>query len=149
MPAAEARPRYPFPQRRSYSEGTIRPNHRRQAQLDGDVRGFYERWKHDYLVPAGFADGAPMYRISSGRSKSAKTVSEGQGYGMIIVALMAGSEPLAQQLFDGLWRFARAHPSRVDPRLMAWKVPNAAGTSSAFDGDADMAKCLDGCDPIW
>ncbi len=144
-------PRRPFPQHVAYAPGVMRPNHRTQAQLDDDVRAAYEHWKAQYLKSAGTTDdGEPLYRVSYGSTNPARTVSEGQGYGMIIVALMAGYDPDARTIFDGLWRFARAHPSNIDGRLMAWEVPEPSdGASSAFDGDADMAYALLLADAQW
>ena len=135
-------PQHPFPQHVVYSPGSIKPNHRSQSQLDDDVRAFYDYWKSRYLVYAGTNDqGEPMYRVSYGDTNPDRTVSEGQGYGMVITAIMAGYDPQAQDYLDGLWRYARAHPSDVDPRLMGWQVPPDpnTGNDSAFDGDADMA----------
>lgn len=144
---------YPFPQHLVYAPGTIRPNQRTQTQQDNDVRAFYDDWKASYLVNAGTTlAGDPLYRVAFGATLPDKnrTVSEGQGYGMIIVALMAGYDPQAQVIFDGLWEFARAHPSDTDHRLMDWDVPdNATGNDSAFDGDADMAYGLLLADKQW
>ncbi len=144
-------PRHPFPQHVSYAAGSIRPDHRSQAQLDDDVRAAYERWKANYLREAGTdGEGHTLYRISYGSVNPDRTVSEGQGYGMIIVALMAGYDSQAQALFDGLLRFALAHPSNVDPRLMAWEIPEpSGGTDCAFDGDADIAYALLLADAQW
>ena len=146
---AEAKtPRRPFPQHVKYAAGTIAPNHRRQAQLDDDVRAAYGRWKTRYLVRVDEAARAksgrsPLYRVALGKPGSANhasTVSEGQGYGMMTVALMAGHDPDAQTIFDGLWRFAREHRSCNDNRLMLWRIPNRSfGCSSATDGDLDIA----------
>jgi endo-1,4-beta-D-glucanase Y len=62
---------------------------------------------------------------------------------MMIVALMAGEEKKAQEIFDGLYRFAKAHPSELEPTFMTWQVPAKKGESdSAFDGDADIAFAL-------
>ena len=105
------------------------------------MRAYYDQWKAQFLVAAG----PGFYRVAFGKTspKHAKTVSEGQGYGMIIVALMAGYDPDAQDLFDGLWRFARAHPSDINADLMGWIVPpDGGGNDSAFDGDCDMAHAL-------
>ena len=148
---ADANPRYPFPQHLTYAPGTIRPNHHGQAEQDADVRGYYDQWKASYLVAAGSdPEGHTLYRVSFGSSDPGRTVSEGQGYGMVIVALMAGHDPDAQDLFDGLWYFVLAHPSSVDSRLMAWQVPeDPGGSSSAFDGDADIAYGLLLADAQW
>jgi endo-1,4-beta-D-glucanase Y len=135
---SSAFPQRPFPQHSTYAPGTIRPNQRTQAQLDDDVRLFYDQWKADYLVAV--TDSPTRYRVSFGSEDPSRTVSEGQGYGMVIVALMAGYDPNARDIFDGLWYFAHDHPSNIDSRLMAWEVPeDAGGEDSAFDGDADIA----------
>ena len=148
-PTATARP---FPQYVEYAPGSIRPNHRTQQQLDDDVRAFYDYWKSEYLIQDGASkDGRPLYRVAFGRDLSAKgtTVSEGQGYGMLIVPTMAGYDPEAQTIFDGLWGFVKAHPSEIDPRLMDWSVPDPEGNDSAFDGDADIAYGLLLADAQW
>lgn len=149
--SAASNPRHPFPQHLAYAPGTIRPNHRNQAEQDDDVRAFYDQWKTDYLVAAGTTPaGHPLYRVSFGQTNPGRTVSEGQGYGMIIIALMAGYEPQAQPIFDGLWEFSRAYPSKIDPRLMGWQVPtDPGGSDSAFDGDADIAYALLLADQQW
>ena len=43
-------PYRPFPQHVTYASGSIRPNHRTQAQLDDRVRTLYREWKTRYLV---------------------------------------------------------------------------------------------------
>ncbi|XCN71416.1 MAG: glycosyl hydrolase family 8 [Candidatus Electrothrix aestuarii] len=136
-----ATPHYPFPQHVKYPD-SIQPNQFTQAEQDEHVQTFYDYWKQNYLVSAGNDNnGKQMYRVAFAQD-SDTTVSEGQGYGMIIVSLMAGYETEAQNLFDGLWRFVRQYPSTIDSRLMAWKVQNGSaveGVNSAFDGDADIA----------
>ncbi len=140
----------PFPQHGAYAAGTIQQNAYSQDEMDEDVRDFYAYWKDRYVLSAGRTAAGPLYRISFGKRRSEKTVSEGQGYGMIIVAIMSGADPNAHKIFDGLWRFARQHPSHNDAALMAWKVPVEKGKDdSAFDGDADMAYALILADAQW
>lgn len=145
MKAALAQlPAHPFPQHLLHAPGTTQPSNFTQAQLDADVRAFYDYWKQNYVKSAGSTpDGRPRYRIAFGKSGAGAnaTVSEGQGYGMLILPIMAGHDPAAREIFDGLYEFAKAHPSPGDGRLMDWKVPRdpGAGGSSAFDGDADIA----------
>ncbi len=150
--APSAATQFPFPQHRSYAKGTIRPNHRAQAQQDGDVRAAYNHWKPRYVVKVA-GGGAARYRIAFGIPGTPKhdvTVSEGQGYGMLIVALMARHDRKAQVIFDGLWRFVRDHPSVIDKRLMSWRIPAAGEDSdSAFDGDADIGYALLLADAQW
>ena len=139
----------PFPQHTKYAADTILPTHRTRTQLDADVRARYELWKTQYLREAGRdALGRALFRVSFGKTNPGRTVSEGQGFGMVILALIAGHDPAAQEIFDGLWRFARMHPSIADSRLMAWEVPPADG-GAAFDGDADMAYALLLADTQW
>jgi len=111
--------------------------------MDEHVRAFYDDWKSKYLVSAGNnSGGQPMQRVTFGSGNPDVTVSEGQGYGMVIVALMAGHDPNARTHFDGLWRFVEAHPSGIDARLMTWRVRIGVaeqGNDSAFDGDVDIA----------
>ncbi|MGH2561136.1 MAG: glycosyl hydrolase family 8 [Thermomicrobiales bacterium] len=146
--------RFPFPRHLVYAPGAIRPNHRTQLQQDDDVRAAYDRWKAAYIVAAGTAaDGEPVYRVALGKpgtENHATTVSEGQGFGMVIVAHLAGHDPDAREVFDGLWRFARTYPSGIDPRLMSWHIPiGDTGNDSAFDGDCDMAYALLLADRQW
>ena len=143
----------PFPQHVSYAPGSILPSHRSQAQFDDDVRAFYDQWKAEFVIEAGTsANGNSMYRIAFGKDQPGFdiTVSEGQGYGMIILTLMGGYDEDAQKIFDGLWEFSRAHPSMVDSRLMDWNFPDTEnGNESAFDGDADIAYGLLLADSQW
>ncbi|MCQ4163668.1 glycosyl hydrolase family 8 [Tahibacter harae] len=136
-------PAHPFPQHLPYAAGSIRPSHRSQAQLDQDVREAYARWKTAYLRTAGSDGGLTLYRVLCDTDSAGNTVSEGQGYGLVIVALMAGAETEAAAISAGLWRYADLHPSGNDSRLMSWNI-NAAGqvqqgNTSAFDGDNDLA----------
>ncbi len=155
--SASENPNYPFPQHLTYGKGTILPNKYTREWMDDDVREFYDYWKGEYLVQAGEDKaGNSLFRITFGHHGSSNywtTVSEGQGYGMIIVAIMAGHDPGAKTIFDGLWRFAKQHPSVIDPRLMQWRVsednPQKGDNNSAFDGDADIAFALLLADRQW
>lgn len=135
---------HPFPQAANISyhlaDGTdaIYPTTRSNA----DVSTFYDYWKNNYIISAGTSNGQSLYRVKFGKSGSNAntTVSEGQGYGMIFTVMMAGYDENAQNLFDGLFRYVKAHPSPNNNRLMSWRQPNDLDNdSSAFDGDADIA----------
>jgi hypothetical protein len=148
-------PNHPFPQHLTYAPGTIFPSHRTQAQLDDDVRAAYASWKTRYLAQAGTEPGGqPRYRVLFSSDPLDKTVSEGQGYGMMIVALMAGHDPDAQTIFDGLWQYFNDHRSTIDSRLMDFSVPadespEPGDDDSAFDGDCDIAFALLLADAQW
>ena len=111
-----SQPAMPFPKHYPYTKGSIKPNHLSQQQLDKQVEAFYDQWKKRYVKPACSPD---QYYIWFER-KGKECVSEGQGYGMIITALMAGYDPSAQHTFDGLYRYYQAHPAKTSPYLMAW-----------------------------
>ncbi len=144
-PAEE--PRRPFPQHPVCSGASSSLNVVDQATADADLAAYWDHWKRQYLATAGLNPaGRPVYRVAfgpRGTGRFAETVSEGQGYGMILVAEMAGYESRAREIFDGLWRFARSHPSHQDPRFMTWIIPEREGDlDCAFDGEADMALAL-------
>jgi endo-1,4-beta-D-glucanase Y len=79
-------------------------------------------------------------------------VSEGQGYGMIITALMAGYDPSAKISYDNLYNYYKSHPSTRNKYLMAWAQDvngrDLDGTS-ATDGDMDIAYSLLLADKQW
>ncbi len=145
-----AGPARPFPQHVAYPGQQAGPGVG-QARIDADTLSYYREWKRRYLKPAGQDDkGRPLYRIIHSLKKPDETVSEGMGYGMVIVAYMAGADPEARALFDGLFRYVQAHPSDVDGRLMGWiQPPDGNGNDSAFDGDADIAYALLLADRQW
>ncbi len=147
--AQEDASRRPFPFRSRTISGALAPTSRTQAEQDDDLRAAYDRWKANYLVPVE----RDMYRVAFGKAGTenyAITVSEGQGYGMVIVPHLAGHDPDTRAIFDGLWRFVRANPSRIDSRLMGWHIPGGeSGSDSAFDGDADITYGLLLADAQW
>jgi len=118
----------------NYAAGTLFPNQYTQAQRDNYVKKYYDQWKTDWLR---VDPGGKGYRVVM--DNKGRTTSESQGYGMLIVPHMAGHDPNARKIFDGLYTYMRAHPSVQDHRLMDWAQPDGGGDDSAFDGDADMA----------
>jgi endo-1,4-beta-D-glucanase Y len=133
----------PFPQHFAYFEGVIIPNHISQKELDDTVSSFYNQWKATYLKKSICSDSYYIWAENSG--KNHQCVSEGQGYGMIIVALMAGYDTMSQNLFDGLFKYFKEHPSKRSQYLMSWaqsKDCEKFEESSAADGDIDIAFSL-------
>lgn len=136
------RPLKPFPQHTRYFNGVIRPNHINQQALDNAVVGFYDQWKTRYIknVP-----GKPQSFVWFEGKGGKQCVSEGQGYGMVITALMAGHDPAAKATYDNLWRYVRAHPSNRSKYLMAWAQKNNGqdlDKTTATDGDLDIGYSL-------
>ena len=118
--------------------------------MDDSVRSFYRQWKEHYIrescVPG------EKYVWFEGTKGNDICVSEGQGYGMVITALMAGVDPDAQATFDALFRYYQAHPAQSNPRLMAWCQNNDCHSidgSTATDGDMDIAYSLLLADAQW
>lgn len=133
----------PFPQHTTYCKGSIKPSQYNQHTLDQQVLQFYHEWKQKY-VRKGCGPGE--YYVWFGNNTSGKIcVSEGQGYGMMIMCYMAGADADAQHIYNGMFRYYRAHASRYSPYLMAWAqttgCKNTDG-SSATDGDLDIAYSL-------
>ncbi|MFL5728584.1 MAG: glycosyl hydrolase family 8 [Cytophagaceae bacterium] len=150
----------PFPAHIPYSAGVILPSDISSSELDRRTGNFYTLWKSRYLKPGCQAG---EYYIYSNVEQSGVTgslgetisISEGHGYGMLIISLMAGYDPKAKIFFDGLYKFYRHHPSKNNNRLMAWNqvkgcVDNPdAGNDSATDGDLDIAYALLLADKQW
>lgn len=143
----------PFPQHVKYSEGTIKPNKVEQSTMDKSVEKFYEIWKKAYLRH-NCADVQQYYILDDEDVEKSERfrsicVSEGQGYGMLITVLMAGYDSNAHAIYDGMYKFVKAHPSKASANLMAWSILNGCVTnvkhdnqSSATDGDFDIALSL-------
>lgn len=132
----------------AYANGSILPNHVDQAELDEAVKRAYDQWKSTYVERA--CGGAV---VKSNTASDKRTVSEAQGYGMIILAYMAGYDPEAKELFDGMWHYADSHPAQDDPHLMAWaqdkNCANSDKPDSATDGDLDIAYAMLLADKQW
>ncbi len=111
---------------------------------------FYVYWKDKYLRP-GCGPGETVVHAQAGPTNL--TVSEAHGHGMIIVAYMAGRDPEALHLFDGLVRYHHAHPSRLTSGLMAWRQSegcvDTGSVSAATDGDLDIAYAYLLADRQW
>lgn len=141
---------FPFPQHNRYFKGTIRPNHISQDKIDGQVLDFYKNWKKQYVHEAIDPNQAYVYFEEEG--SKLQSVSEGQGYGMIIETMMAGADPDAKKTFDHMLNYVLAHPSNPSTSLMAWsqlKDNKDKDATSATDGDMDIAYALLLADAQW
>ena len=146
---SKAQPARPFPQHVQYCDGSILPHSVSQHEMDNVVKSFYEEWKRKYVRKGCHSGEAFVWYDLSGKIRC---VSEGQGYGMMIVALMAGIDDSAQYVFNGMLKYYRAHPSGRSDRLMAWaqtKNCRDVDTTSATDGDLDIAYALLLADTQW
>ncbi len=133
----------PFPQHATYHDSVIIPSHILQKDLDDRVTSFYNQWKGTYLKKNTCSNSYYIWAENTG--KNHQCVSEGQGYGMIIVALMSGYDTTGQNIFDGLFSYYKEHPSKRSNYLMSWAQSNDClkfEESSAADGDIDIAFSL-------
>lgn len=148
-PANAAGEMKPFPQQISYP-GIIKPSHVTQAAMNQAVASYYDYWKATYLrnnlssLPGGYYVKGNITGDPDGFT--ALGSSEGQGYGMIITVLMAGYDPNAKTIYDGLFKTARTYKSSGNPNLMGWVVADSKAAQghfgSATDGDLDIAYSL-------
>jgi hypothetical protein len=139
----------PFPQEISYKSGYILPDVMSRDDLNKKVQDYYFAWKTKYIKQC--ADGT-YYVDFSDENPDVSTVSEAIGYGMVITAYMAGADPKAKEIFDGLYRFYIRHPSNICSSFMAWrqgKDCRNTGFDSATDGDEDAAFALLLADKQW
>jgi len=139
----------PFPQHVQYFTGTILPNRVPQQKLDKAVETFYNQWKKHYIKTVR---GTQQSYVWFEEKDNKQCVSEGQGYGMVIVALMAGYDTTAKTTYDQLYNYYKAHPANRGNHLMAW-AQNKHGVdvdnTSATDGDMDIAYSLLLADKQW
>ncbi len=138
---------HPFGTHRGYvDEGVVFPS-RPTTELDAATASRYDLWKARYLEPACTDGQVRIHPPSTGPY----TVSEGHGYAMLATVIMAGHDPEARPLFDGLYAYFTEH--RDTQGLMAWaqsaSCANVMGADSATDGDLDVAYALLLADRQW
>ncbi|MER8232809.1 glycosyl hydrolase family 8 [Streptomyces sp. NPDC094049] len=131
-----------------YTAGTLKPSGT-QASNDQKVVDYYNRWKSAF-VRQNCGNG--WYQVISPDADH-PYVAEAQGYGMVVTATMAGADPDAKKIFDGLVKWKIDHPSSVNPNLLAAEQDTACksvnGGDGATDGDMDVAYGLLLADKQW
>jgi len=135
-----AQPKYPFPQagKRTYFGSHLTTPQDEQNKI---VTTYYDHWKETYLTESKKVPGD--FKVVM--NKKGWTVSEGIGFGMLIVVQMAGHDPKARVYFDGLNRFRKRYPSKINPLFMNWRIKNETHPKAddcATDGEIDMATAL-------
>jgi len=151
---------YPFGSRLDAYVAGIRPTSAIPADMDHHIRACYDAWKAGAIVDVPSIPGGKAVRF--GTSGAYLTVSEGMGYGMLITVLMAGHDPQAQAIFDGMlktvrMRHAYSIPASAGGRyLMDWRLTldgsstdAAGGGWNGMDGDLDIAMALLMADRQW
>jgi endo-1,4-beta-D-glucanase Y len=123
----------PFPQNVTY------PNGFKTSRIStSSIQTNYNNWKSTYLKTCG----SNQLRVEF-NNPTGTTVSEGQGYGMIIAAYMGD-----RTTFDKLYSFEKARHNTYGN--MGWRSNcngfynegNNSGSVSATDGDLDIAYAL-------
>jgi endo-1,4-beta-D-glucanase Y len=149
---------YPFPQKKVYDNmRTPEGDRDAHAQTIGE---YYTQWKDAYVRSYSFTNGALQERGTGYVLKAETNPSELEGFGetisqseahgwaMIITVLMAGWDPDAREIFDGLYRVYQNWSCNEHSELMSWAVPRDGDFSpsrrqpSATDGDMDAAYAL-------
>ncbi|MFD4639969.1 glycosyl hydrolase family 8 [Lentzea sp. NPDC058436] len=140
---------YAFGSRKTpYASGVLRPSGS-TSTLDAQVVDYYQRWKSAFV----------RQNCGNGWSQVISPdadhpyVAEAQGYGMVVVATMAGADADAKRIFDGLVKWKIDHPSSINPDLLAAEQDvncrSVNGGDGATDGDMDVAYGLLLADRQW
>lgn len=116
------------------------------------VRGHYRNWVQSYL-----RGGQQKYVVTATHHGQRQTLSEAQGYGMLITVMAAQQGLKTQRTFNQLTRYYLAHRISATTPLMAWRqnekqgqlVSTTAEKTSATDGDLDIAYALILADERW
>ncbi|WP_370740793.1 glycosyl hydrolase family 8 [Streptomyces sp. Ncost-T10-10d] len=142
-------PAVPFGSHRfPYAAGTLKPTGS-QSALDQAVIRTYNAWKSAF-VRKNCGNG--WYEVISPDADH-PYVAEAQGYGMVVTATMAGADPEAKTVFDGMVKYMLAHPSVNNANLLAAEqdasCKSVDGSDSATDGDLDVAYGLLLADKQW
>ena len=131
-----------------YADGILQPSGTTPA-LDQKVIDYYQNWKSAF-VRQNCGNG--WYQVISPDADH-PYVAEAQGYGMVISATMAGADPDAKKIFDGLTKWMIDHPSSINPDLLAAEQDtncrSVNGGDGATDGDMNVAYGLLLADRQW
>jgi hypothetical protein len=133
-----------------YPAGTIKPTGS-QDVLDAAVKAAYDKWKAAY-VTAGCGG---YYIKTTGGEAGSISSSPAIGSGMIVAAMMAGHDPEAQKIFDGLLAVARKFPSYLAGHqdLVTYTLLDGckrkSDGDSTVDGDLDFGFALVLADKQW
>ncbi len=151
-PASAATTAHPFPTHVTYQVGVL-PS-ASQASRDAAVEKQYDTWKANYLVHGCASNEYYVSTKGDGDAANNGPVSEGQGYGMNIVPLMAGYDANAQTEFNGLWQLVKDHLDQWG--LMQWQLDgrtcqyySSGAPDAATDGDLDIGYGLILADRQW
>ncbi len=133
----------------------IFPDHVSVKQRKSDIKYTYGLWKEQYVKKTE----GNQYYVSYDNHHN--TVSEAHGYGMLIMVMTEEQFGIkTKKFYDGMFRYAKAHPSDRNDSFMVWRQfrqedgtmkddKNGPYTGSATDGDMDIAYSLLLADQLW
>ncbi|MGP6146759.1 glycosyl hydrolase family 8 [Jeotgalibaca sp. A122] len=136
-------------------EKVMYPDNVSEEQREKDIQYAFEVWNERYLKQID----EDQYYVAYDDNDS--TVSEAHGYGMLILVMTEGQYGIeTKKHFDGMYHYAKSHPSDRNRSFMAWKQTrqsdgtmmddkNGSHTGSATDGDMDIAFSLLLADQLW
>lgn len=128
-----ASPRYPFPRNFSYPYGIKTTS---STVAGTEIQTAFTNWKNNQLD----SNGTLMRVMFDDKSV---TVSEGIGYGMLIMVYMDNATNNTQGQFDKLWNYYVKFKNGNG--LMNWKISgynSVSGANGATDADLDVALAL-------
>ncbi|CAJ1190696.1 hypothetical protein CPEBRM1_ABPJDJAI_01254 [Companilactobacillus paralimentarius] len=116
------------------------------------IKSRYLTWKKAYLKGSG-----QQRYVKTNTGSRAQTLSEAQGYGMLITVMAAKQGFGNQKSFDQLTRYYLSHRISTNNPLMSWRqnqknsrmISTKAEQTSATDGDLDIAYALILADEMW
>lgn len=130
-----AAPKYPFPRAGTYKYG-VKAGTTYAPALGGEINTAFKAWKTAQLDSSG-----SMMRVKF--DNTTYTVSEGIGYGMLIMVYMDNTVNNTQGQFDKLWAYYKNF--RNSNGLMHWKIQgfsSANQQNGATDAELDVALAL-------
>jgi endo-1,4-beta-D-glucanase Y len=135
--SANAAPSFPFPQNKKYPHG-----YTFNAANTAKIQEAFNTWKGAWYTTTN--DG--LARIISPNDSTEYTVSEGIGYGMLLMVYMSSAQNDYQSEFDKLWGYWKKYAVTANQATgMNWKVNNNNGnvsSGSASDAEFDAALAL-------
>ena len=124
---------YPYPMRKNYGNGTINAVN---STADADLKARFKAFVNNFYLENG-----NQARIKFDEPEN--TVSEGIGYGMLMMVYFSDASTSYQSHFDKLWAYYNAHKNGNG--VMHWKIRGFDGTveqNGATDAELDVALAL-------
>ncbi|HPS32807.1 MAG TPA: hypothetical protein PKW57_04840 [Anaerolineaceae bacterium] len=129
-------PAFPYPSKRAAEPGAGLAV-QMQVEADALIPAEHARWLNSFFLPdpepgrafvrTGVAKHWLRYQLTA--------TSLAQAAGLLVCALQAGADPLAQTRFDALLAFCLSRPAANNPDLMSWQVMPDVVPGARLDAD--------------